>query len=650
MSIQNKKIFLLTALTLAIVATLAVPYVSHAADTESGFKIIPDECLGSQRPEDKPCDLNSFIQLFVNLAETAFKILPYLAMLMMMWAGFNLITAGGNPEKIQEGKKMVVSVVVGVIIVIFLAWAYAGFVVFALTGDVTIFPGTPFSQEWWGGGEANPRAPNTGCCYVVGFGCAETTQLDCTAKAGQYGGAVPQFMGENQFCDQYKVQCENLTKGCCVPDDTTNKTCYWPDAKKGCLDLPTTHHTITACSYLGQDCTTIEGSGSADDTVTGCCVQPNTCSTTTIADCPGGGSFKQGVDCSDVAECTQGCCIGKTGCTNGKTSCTSGLTSPSSCSELTAECAVGCCIQDTGPSCSNNITAYYCQMSLGGASNEDISCSSFTQCSGGCCTSTCTAGNIDGSCTPDVYQYDAATPNAGCTVNPFCQSVCCLYANALTCSANVLPRNCEAAGDTVIANGACPTAENGECEQVVCWDQPSGTCTTKARTLCQVPNVANPDDNRCDTGCCYIPNDVSCHDLYTRDQCERASGTFSQNTSCTNVDNCNGCCVKKHDTYSCSESWTRGQCTADFAANTFYPGDKCTDVTEDGQKVCTVGCCHYCVDNNCVANPDVCTMLSTQQYCATRSPVVEFVANDPACYELQHRETNPIQCDVVNSN
>ncbi|MFH1207659.1 MAG: pilin [Patescibacteria group bacterium] len=666
MNAQKKNLLLISIFSLIFIVGVSLPFLTHAADdTGSGFEFIPQECTGNQGPDDPPCDLNSFVNLFVNLAQVALKVLPFLAMLMMIWAGFNLITAGGSPEKIQQGKKMVTSVVIGVVIVIFLAWGFAAFVVSTLTCNPqdlaagktclgTVFPGygTPFEKDWWGGGEANPKPPNSGCCVVEFSGCKEVTQTECTSWSTLYDDEV-QFMGENVFCSEAKAVCENYTKGCCVPNDPTEKTCYWPDAKTGCIPYPTTQHDPTACKYLGQKCDKdkIQGEGTADEGVTGCCVQLSTCSMTKIGDCQSGGTFLQGKDCSTSDEgkdsCGSGCCIGKNSCTKGKVGCDSKLWDPQECSSLTNDCETNCCVQDPGGNnnCYDNTTRSYCGSVLQG-NTQAVPCSSVPVCTNGCCAETCTPGNIDGACTD--YTYVSGT---ACNVLPECQGVCCLYANSLSCSSNILTRDCQDAGDVIIPGGAqCPTATDETCEQVTCLESDNGTCLTKARRLCVAPDVINPGGGLCDTGCCFIPNDVACHDQYTRDQCGRASGTFSHNTSCSKVDNCNGCCVKKHDTYSCSESWTRGQCTADNVANTFYPGDKCTDVTEAGQKVCTVGCCHYCLNNDCVANPDICTMLSTQQYCSTRGPVVEFVPNDPACYVLRHREINPIQCDVVNSN
>lgn len=228
---------------------------------EEGWKIMPD-CFtcGS-------CDLYDFVQLFVNLANVGLKVLPYLAMFMMIWAGFNLIMAGGNPQKIQEGKKMITSVILGVIIIVILAWAWSYFIVYALTCDpahketcqAKLFPGGGiWEREWWGGGEATvEHQPGTGCCIVNGFGCIDTDQTTCTSLGGP--DIQTTYEGDYQYCHNFSATCQSYQVGCCVPTDPNSNACTSPGTN-GCLpaspnDDPSwreRRHNQTPCDNLGQ--------------------------------------------------------------------------------------------------------------------------------------------------------------------------------------------------------------------------------------------------------------------------------------------------------------------------------------------------------------------------------------------------------------
>jgi len=86
------KLFIIFCLTLVVLAMSATPVKAYEV-YKNGFTIIPEECLGSQvaTEQTKQCDINSFVQLFVNLAAVGLKVLPYLAMLMIIGSGFYFV-------------------------------------------------------------------------------------------------------------------------------------------------------------------------------------------------------------------------------------------------------------------------------------------------------------------------------------------------------------------------------------------------------------------------------------------------------------------------------------------------------------------------------------------------------------------------------
>lgn len=269
MATRFLSIALLTICAVTIFGTALIPQVAHAQEYEyqEDWVIIPPECRGAD--DSKTCDLNSFVQLFVNLAIVGMKVLPYLAMIMMIWAGFNFIQSGGNPEKIQGGKKMLSSIVIGVLIVTILAWTWSYFMVFLLTGNEKLFTGYEiWERDWWGGGSIQERAPEIGCCVVtdaipgvLGVGCVENLQTQCanieTNAAASGISILASFQGEGTSCGG-NTQCQNYQQGCCVPRDETNKTCYIPvtgaagsgAGGTGCLNWPETLNYTNDCAVL----------------------------------------------------------------------------------------------------------------------------------------------------------------------------------------------------------------------------------------------------------------------------------------------------------------------------------------------------------------------------------------------------------------
>ena len=67
------------------------------------------------------------------------SILGVIVVFIILWGGFIWMTAGGDPEKVNKAKKMIISGITGLII-IFAAWGIATFVIGALQNatEVTV--------------------------------------------------------------------------------------------------------------------------------------------------------------------------------------------------------------------------------------------------------------------------------------------------------------------------------------------------------------------------------------------------------------------------------------------------------------------------------------------------------------------------------
>lgn len=486
--------YVILGLSLVLLVTSLLPRLTAAAEYEryeNGWVIVPPECID---PSVGTCGLNSLVQLFINLANVGLKVLPYLTMIMMIWAGFNLIMAGGNPEKVQSGKKMISSVLLGVIIVTVLAWAWSYFVVVILTGEYNLFPNTIFEKAWWGGGTVAEAPPGTGCCVINTLGCTNNTQEQCDsaraslqALAYVTGGTAPQvfWQGENQFCYEFPTQCKNYQFGCCVPVDPNNKTCYNGN-ERGCLDVVfpgagqqqvAVTFNPTKCANLADRCENIVGEATTQ-TSDGCCVTGNSCNAGSSSTCSG--QFYPGQSCNTVNDCTVGCCVGTASCSAGKINCT-GVWNATSCTEAPNDtnCTIGCC-EDTRQgadqvSCYTSMTVAACDARTGGSFIFDPSfanCQGLVECFNGCCTANnqCSSGNIDGSCPDPVNNYDA---NSACAGNPACDEGCCLFSDATTCTDGIIRDNCNG----VFYGGFC--SDRHECSTIGCCKDvinASGAC------------------------------------------------------------------------------------------------------------------------------------------------------------------------------
>lgn len=166
----------------------------------------------------RPCGLEDFVQLFVNLAQWGWWIFPSLALLLFIWGGFTLLTSAGNSERIQQGKRMLTSVLIGGLIILVLAWVITGLVVWLLTGSKEgVIPGT--GKPWHGGEEATPE---TGCCVFAEVGCRdslnEETCKNSVVQINDFGdlkNISGVFQGQATKCSGI-TDCQNLAVGCCV--------------------------------------------------------------------------------------------------------------------------------------------------------------------------------------------------------------------------------------------------------------------------------------------------------------------------------------------------------------------------------------------------------------------------------------------------
>lgn len=95
-------------------------YKEMTCNTKNGM-CYREEKGGGFKPENKtdiPCNysLEDFLQAGINFVNFIFGITGSLALLMFVYGGFVWLTSGGSPEKIGQGKKILINSVIAIII------------------------------------------------------------------------------------------------------------------------------------------------------------------------------------------------------------------------------------------------------------------------------------------------------------------------------------------------------------------------------------------------------------------------------------------------------------------------------------------------------------------------------------------------------
>jgi len=90
------------------------------------------------------CTVDDFLNQFVVLAQWAMGLIAVLAVLMFVWGGFQFLTAGGRASKVDEGKRIILGTIVGLLIS-FSAYILINFTISAITGTSTTKGLNPFA-------------------------------------------------------------------------------------------------------------------------------------------------------------------------------------------------------------------------------------------------------------------------------------------------------------------------------------------------------------------------------------------------------------------------------------------------------------------------------------------------------------------------
>lgn len=122
---MTKSTFKKVAIGVASFAVCAAPVLASAASTDFlGLNYATAIGLGT---EDVRTTVSRIIRAFMGL-------LGLVAVIIILLGGFKWMTAAGNEEQVQEAKKLMISGVIGLVIIMS-AFAIAQFVVGAVVGQ-----------------------------------------------------------------------------------------------------------------------------------------------------------------------------------------------------------------------------------------------------------------------------------------------------------------------------------------------------------------------------------------------------------------------------------------------------------------------------------------------------------------------------------
>lgn len=106
------------------------------ADTIGGYACPECDalvCCGNEG--GTPCTFNDMFCLVKKIIDfILFQIVPPLAVLWFAYAGFTIVTAGGNPSKVKAGRDMITYAFLGLVLV-YAAWALVFWFVSFIGGE-----------------------------------------------------------------------------------------------------------------------------------------------------------------------------------------------------------------------------------------------------------------------------------------------------------------------------------------------------------------------------------------------------------------------------------------------------------------------------------------------------------------------------------
>jgi len=214
----TRKYWIIFALLLFVGLTWGTLASAQSFDITKGIVgNLPYECRVNGN-----CSWCDFIDLFVVLQKVILSLFGGLALIMLIWGGQSIITAAGNSQKIAEAKKLIISTLFGVLIIMagyFLINVVVG--ILASPKSATGQPVKPTSGILtWGSGKwlraFCPNPSEEGYCQGKerGTPCGEPSGMLVCDGAG---------LCNLTSCSYLKKTLPSLYLGCLKSEDCTSQ-------------------------------------------------------------------------------------------------------------------------------------------------------------------------------------------------------------------------------------------------------------------------------------------------------------------------------------------------------------------------------------------------------------------------------------------
>lgn len=105
---------------------MAMKFILYTMFTVMAFLILPDVGFAQQRPlvpqacinNVAGCNFCTLLAMGGNIVDLLFQLLVIAAVILIVVAGFKLVTSAGNPQALEGAKSMLTNVIIGFVIII----------------------------------------------------------------------------------------------------------------------------------------------------------------------------------------------------------------------------------------------------------------------------------------------------------------------------------------------------------------------------------------------------------------------------------------------------------------------------------------------------------------------------------------------------
>jgi len=135
--------------TVALICVIVWGVFSIAAPAHAEFSLL--SVVSEPCRDCGACSICDLMWVVTKTMRFVLSLAGALALALFIWGGWEMMLSGGKAEEVEHGKKVISGTVVGLVIILLLAWVWPNWVILALKGvpeggkPQTIFSG----DAWW---------------------------------------------------------------------------------------------------------------------------------------------------------------------------------------------------------------------------------------------------------------------------------------------------------------------------------------------------------------------------------------------------------------------------------------------------------------------------------------------------------------------